>query len=189
MFKRIFSLCIFYLLFYSIPVFSIEPHFMKDPAISSDGNTVCFYYMSDLWIVQFEGGEAKRITVSKGDDFNPVFSPDGKWIAFNSNREGQTNIYVIPSDGGVATCISKEGLRACDWYKNGKKLLATGYEVGMGTNIFSVHLNGKRPAEITEIGDFYSKLSPDNKKIIFNRRGMPYREAYHGSINGELWEY
>ncbi len=189
MFKKLFFIISLLIGFLFSESFAIEPHFMKDPAISPDGKVVCFSYMSDLWIVQFEGGEAKRITVSKGDDLNPVFSPDGKKIAFNSNRDGQTNIYIIPSEGGEAKCISKEGLRVCDWYKNGKKLLATGYEVGMGTNIFSVPLDGKRSTEITEIGDFYSKLSPDNKKIIFNRRGMPYREAYHGSINGELWEY
>ena len=189
MLKKSYFIVILLFCFFSVNAFAEEPHFAKDPAISPDGKTVCFSYMSDLWIVPFEGGEAKRITVSKDDDFNPVFAPDGKKIAFNSNREGQTNIYVIPSDGGEATCVSKEGLSVCDWFSNGKKLLATGYEIGMGTNIFLVPLDGKRPTKITEISDYYSKLSPDNKKIIFNRRGMPYREAYTGSVNGELWEY
>ncbi|MEA3476445.1 MAG: S41 family peptidase [Candidatus Cloacimonadota bacterium] len=191
MFKKLLFIIFLLIGFLFSESFAIEPHFMKDPAISPDGETVCFSYMSDLWIVPFKGGEAKRIIVSKGEDSGPVFSPDGKWIAFNSNRDGQKNIYIIPSEGGEAKCISKEGLQVCDWFNNGKKLLASGYEVDLGANLFSVRklADEKRPTEITAIGDFYSKLSPDNKKIIFNRGGMAYREAYHGSINGELWEY
>ena len=60
--------------------YSIEPHFMEDPAISPDGTQVCFSYMNDLWIVPFEGGEAKRITVSDAYESDPVYSADGKNI-------------------------------------------------------------------------------------------------------------
>ena len=177
------------ILLMSISLFALEPHFMQTPAISPDGNTICFSYMSDLWTVPFEGGEAKRLTVSKSIDQFPTFSPDGKTIAFNSNRDGFYGIYLIPAEGGVAECISKEGLTVVDWFKNGKKLLATGYQLPNGTNFMEVPLDGTHPTLITEIGNSLAQLSPDNKKIVFSNRGSNTRERYIGSINGQIWEY
>jgi len=173
----------------STSLFALEPHFMQKPAISPDGNTICFSYMSDLWTVPFEGGEAKRLTVSKGNDTNPAFSPNGKTIAFNSNRDGFWGIYLIPAEGGSAECISKEGLTVVDWFKGGKKLLATGYELPNGTNFMEVPLDSTHPTLITEIGNSLAQLSHDNKKIIFSNRGYNTRERYIGSINGQIWEY
>ncbi len=177
-------------------LFSMEPHFMKDPAISPDGKTVCFSYLSDLWTVSFSGGEAKRITAIKGEDSGPVYSPDGKFIAFNSNRDGFNGIYLIPAKGGDAKCVCKENLTVQDWFTKktllgttNDALLATGYEIGLGSNFFYVPLDDSRPQEITGIGENYCNLSPDNKKIIYQKRGYPYRERYKGSHNGELWEY
>jgi len=185
--KNFILTCVIFLVAGSL--FAIEPHFIQSPAISPDGNTVCFTYLSDLWLVPFEGGEAKRLTVSKGTDSNPVFSPDGKRIAFNSNRDGFTGIYLIPSEGGKAECISKEGITVIDWFKNGKKLLGAGYQLPNRTNFMEVPLDGTHPKLITEIGSTLAKLSPDNKKIVFSYRGYPTRERYTGSHNGQLWEF
>lgn len=175
----------------SLPLFldAIEPHFMKDPAISPDGTTICFSYMSDLWLVPFEGGEAKRITVTDGNDYGPVFSPDGTKIAFNSTRDGYTNMYVIPATGGKAECISKEtGIQVCDWFSD-NRILATRYDLGLGSNFCIVTLDGVRPIELTPIGDYFAAVSSDNTKIVYSKRGDPHREKYTGSANGELWEY
>ena len=185
--QKWFLMCVILLLVESLS--AVEPHFMNQPVLSPDGSTVCFTYMSDLWLVPFEGGEAKRLTVSKGDDYNPVYSPDGKTIAFNSNRDGFGGIYVIPSEGGTARCICKENITVLDWFKNGKKFLGAGYQLPNRTNFMEVPLDGTHPKLITEIGSSIAQLSPDNKKIIFSYRGDPDRERYTGSHNGELWEY
>ncbi len=185
--KKLFILSM--ILFVAASLFAIEPHFMLDPAISPDGTTICFTYMSDLWLVPFDGGEAKRLTVSNGTDSNPVFSPDGKTIAFNSNRDGFNGIYLIPSEGGIAECICKESITVLDWFKNGKELLGAGYQLPNRTNFMRVPLDGTHPKLITEIGSSIAQLSPDNKKIIFSYYGDPTRERYKGSHNGELWEY
>jgi C-terminal processing protease CtpA/Prc/Tol biopolymer transport system component len=170
-------------------IFALEPHFMQQPAISPDGTTICFSYMSDLWTVPFDGGEAKRLTVSKGNDRYPFFSPDGKTIAFNSNREGFRGVYLIPAEGGVAECICKEGVFLVDWFSNGKKLLATEYELPNGWNFMEVPLDGSHPTLITEIGNSLAQLTPDNKKIIYSSRGDDTRERYKGSVSGQIWEY
>ncbi|MEA2103692.1 MAG: S41 family peptidase [Candidatus Cloacimonadota bacterium] len=194
--KKTYFIAILLIFAFVSNVFTIEPHFMKDLAISPDGKTVCFSYLSDLWTVPFAGGEAKKITATVGNDTDPVYSPDGKRIAFNSNMDGFIGIYVMPADGGDAKCVCKERLAVRDWFKKkslfGSKngtLLATGYELGLGRNFYSVPLDGSRPKEITGIGDYHCALSPDNEKLIYQKRGNSYRERYKGSHNGELWEY
>ena len=185
--KIIFSvLSIIVFLYFEIS--AVEPHFMNDPAISPDGKVVCFVYNSDLWTVPFEGGEAKRLTVSEGAEWSPMFSPNGKYIAFNTNRDGWTALYQIPAEGGFASEITKDDLSIVDWFPDGKYILATGDEPGFGDKFFKVSIDGGYE-EITKFGGYYTTISPDGKKIIFAYRGKPYREAYKGSTNGELWEY
>lgn len=161
---------------------------MKDPAVSPVGNSICFSYLSDLWIVPFAGGEAKRLTSSEGNDFNPVFTPDGENIFFNSDREGWICIYQIPTEGGNAESISKEGLNIIDFFPDGKSMLAVGDEPGFRNKFFRLNLDGSF-FKITSFGGNYGAVSPDGKKIIFNHWGKPTREAYKGSGNGEIYEY
>lgn len=168
---------------------AFEPHFASDPAISPDGTQVCFSYQGDLWLVSFSGGVATRLTSTEANEYGPCWSPDGKTIAFTSNREGQSWVYIIPATGGTSKPVFKEGMSACDWYFDSSALLCAKSNINWGTSLYKVPLNGRKPVLIAEIGDYFSSLSPDNKKIIFNRYGDAYREAYKGSTNGDLWEY
>src|SRR5690554_1161407 len=173
----------------TVTIVAIEPKFPKDPAISPDGEMVCFAYMNDLWLVPFSGGEARRITVSDGRDHSPVYSPDGNWIAFTSDREGFSAIYIIPADGGQSRLVSRDVPSASDWFNDSQRILGTRNEIQTGTGFYEVPINGERPTEITAVGHFFAKLNRSNDKIVFNMRGMPYRPAYSGNISGDLWEY
>ena len=102
------NLFILIALLFTLFLNAIEPHFLEDPAISPDGETVCFSYLSDLWLVPFEGGEAKRITVSKANEWGPIFTPDGKYILFNSDRNGFTQILKCPPKVAKQQCILKK---------------------------------------------------------------------------------
>lgn len=64
------------------------------------GNQVVFSYAGDLWLTTTDGGVARRITTSPGLELFPHFSPDGKWIAFTAQYDGNFNVYVIPAEGG-----------------------------------------------------------------------------------------
>jgi len=112
---------------------AIEPHFMSWPDISTDGEKVCFVYKNDLWIVPFTDGEAQRITSTEAEEWHPKFSPDGKKIAFNSNRDGWTGIYLYTFEGGEIKVVNKEGLNILDWFPDSKSLLVRGYETGKGS--------------------------------------------------------
>ena len=115
---------VFVIIILAVNLFTLVPQFMTEPAISPDGENVCFAYMSDLWTVAYMGGEARRITTTKGEDRHPAYSTDGKQIAFNSNRDGWLAIYLIPAAGGKAELINKEELQLLGWFPDGKSLLA-----------------------------------------------------------------
>lgn len=170
-------------------LFAFEPRFATDPAISPDGTQVCFVYNGDLWLVPFIGGTAKRLTSTAAGEFGPSWSVDGKTIAFAANREGQTWVYTMPAIGGAARPVFREAYSVCDWFADGEHLLCSRSNLSWGTSLYKVPLNGSKPVLIAEIGDYFSSLSPDNTKIIFNRYGDPYRKAYTGSKNGDIWSY
>jgi Tol biopolymer transport system component len=109
-------------------------HRVSDPQISPDGSLVAFVVTeplkaenrtnSDIWLVSTIGGEARKLTNSAKHDRHPRWSPDGQWIAFESNREGSYQIWVMPAAGGEArklTSISTEASQPV-WSPDGKHL-------------------------------------------------------------------
>src|SRR6185312_10124105 len=81
---------------------------VSDPQVSPDGKSVAYVVAeldqstdksnSDIWMVPVAGGDARRLTTSAGTDTHPRWSPDGKSIAFSSNRGGTTQVWVLPID-------------------------------------------------------------------------------------------
>ena len=77
---------------------------MRYPTIS--GDTVVFAYGGDLWRAPLAGGSASRITVDDGDETLPHFSPDGEWIAFTAQIDGDRDVYVVRPDGSEITRVT-----------------------------------------------------------------------------------
>src|SRR5207302_7262204 len=74
-----------------------EPiRFARTPDISPDGKLVAFSYLGDVWTVETIGGIARPVTMHEAHDVSPVFSPDGRWLAFSSNRHGSYDVFVVP---------------------------------------------------------------------------------------------
>jgi dipeptidyl aminopeptidase/acylaminoacyl peptidase len=107
---------------------------LSDPQVSPDGKLVAYTVTevdkaenrtdSDIWLVPTEGGEPRRLTNSPKQDRHPRWSPDGKWIAFESNRAGDFQIYVIRVDGGEATKLTSLATEAQQpaWSPDGQHL-------------------------------------------------------------------
>ncbi|MDA3837569.1 MAG: S41 family peptidase [Candidatus Delongbacteria bacterium] len=169
-----------------IQLFSIEPNFMSDPAISPDGNTVCFRYMQDLWTVPYDGGDAKRLTSVKGSDSNPDYSQNGEFIAFNSDRDGYNSVYVMPSEGGKAVKVITGDYIIVDWYNDSEHLLIVKGQRFVGNKMYKVKLDGTNLTDLSMLGFHYSDLSKENDKYVFCHRGDPFREKFTGSTNGSL---
>lgn len=81
---------------------AITPMWMRDVCISPDGTHIAFCYKGDIYKVKTLGGEAVRLTTQDSYECNPIWSPDGKQIAFASDRNGNFDIYVMPAEGGSA---------------------------------------------------------------------------------------
>ena len=66
---------------------------------------IVFSYLGDIWSADENGQNVQRLTVNRARDVYARFSPDGKWIAFSSDRNGNLDVFIIPSEGGAAKLL------------------------------------------------------------------------------------
>ena len=96
-------LSVFFTLFLCIDLSAQEdPLWLRYPVISPDGQTILFNFMGDIYKVSSEGGDAIPMTLSESYEYQPVWSHDGKQIAFASDRYGNFDVFVMPAKGGEA---------------------------------------------------------------------------------------
>ena len=145
---------------------ALEPEFASDPAISPDGERVCFVYDNDLWLVPYGGGDASRLSSTQAGEWGPVWSPDGRWIAFNTNREGATHPYLISVETGESRPVIRESYTICDWFADGNSLLCTRYNQSFGSSFYRVPLDGSRPVLLAEIGDCRLMLYDEGRAVM-----------------------
>src|SRR5579864_7048843 len=100
-----------------------KPHIFQRPALSRE--LIAFGYAGDLWTVPRSGGRATRLTTGVGIETAPIFSPDGKTIAFTGDYDGNTDVFTIPVAGGVPTRVTYHPAPdyAVGWTPDGKNIL------------------------------------------------------------------
>src|SRR5262245_14542101 len=132
------------LFLFSLSADAQEPiRFARQPDISPDGKLVVFSYLGDLWVVETIGGIARPITQHQAHDTAPSFSPDGKSIAFSSNRHGGYDVFVTSARGGKPRRLSFDSATdmVCGWSPDGKAILFTSGrspEYPAGPSLYSV---------------------------------------------------
>mgnify|MGYP002382285577 CR=1 FL=1 len=163
------------------------------PCLSPDGTRIAFTYQGNLWTCDSDGGVATRLTANEALDGSPKWSPDGKWIAFNSDREGAIQIFMIPSVGGAARQLTaySGGVALHDWFPDSNSLLVitnrgemrhSVYRMDIGTGALTRLYNDR-------IVPDSPRLSPDGKRFVF-ARGEGFdtlRRNYKGSANMDLY--
>ena len=160
------------------------------PTLSPDGKTVAFLYQGDIWRAPSAGGRAVRLTNDPALDCNPVFSPDGTWIAFCSWRGIRPNIFIIPSAGGDVRQLTYGGAVPSDWSPDGKSILFTATRDVPDSTIFEVNVKTSQLRKI--ISDFkginFPSYSFDGSKVAFSRHGFQwYRFRYAGPSAAQVW--
>ncbi|MCE9534163.1 MAG: MdsD protein, partial [Planctomycetes bacterium] len=173
---------------------SQEPiRFPRTPDISPDGKLVAFSYLGDIWTVETIGGVARPVTMHEAHDINPCFSPDGRWLAFSSNRHGSYDVFVVPAHGGKPRRVTFDSAQdmVVGWTPDGKSILfnstrATGFPAV--PEVYSVPVEGGRERLLPFIEAKEASYSPSGNLVSFTRGpGIWYRKGYRGSSNDDIW--
>ncbi|MFC1573497.1 hypothetical protein ACFL6M_07880, partial [Candidatus Eisenbacteria bacterium] len=169
--------------------------FARTPAPSPDGSSIAFSYQGDIWVVPREGGEARRLTVHPAYDAIPIWSPDGRHIAFRSDRDGNQDVYVIPMEGGRIFRLTwhNDYDMPTGWTPDSKSvILQTSRHVFDRGNwaAFAVPLEGGTPSAVLPTGARSSVISPDGRRMAYVRGSVYWwRRGYEGSGRYRLWLY
>ncbi len=176
----------------SLTVFSTK--LLHYPDISN--GKVVFVYAGNLWIVSENGGIARQLTYSPGDELFPRFSPDGKYIAFSGSFEGNFDLYLISTEGGIPKRLTyhPDSDRLVDWYLDGKHLLFLSRRNSWKERFaryFKISIDGGFPELLPLPKGGLASFSPDGTKIAYNRIDRDFRhwKRYMGGMAQDISIY
>lgn len=168
-----------------------ETRLMRYPDVSHD--QVVFVYAGDLWVSPRAGGTARRLTSHPGDEIHPKFSPDGKWIAFTGEYDGNADVFVIPVAGGEPRRLTFHpgADRVLGWTPDSKKILFRSNRDSLlpdYTRLFTVPVEGGVPELLSVPRASLSSFSPDATKIAFNSTSQEFRtwKRYRGGWTNSI---
>ena len=158
---------------------------------------VVFAYAGDLWIASREGGAARRLTSHPGDELYPKFSPDGKWIAFTGEYDGNPDVYVIPSEGGEPKRLTFHPSNdiVLGWTPDGKNILFRSdrfsTSLGRNTRLFLISPQGGTPHPLPIPRGDLTSFSPDGTKIAYLETSQEFRtwKRYRGGWSLQIAIY
>ncbi len=151
---------------------------------------VTFAYLGDIWTADENGKNIERLTVHSARDIHPRFSPDGRLIAFSSDREGNMDVYVIPSAGGAVKrlTIHSADETVLGWTPDGKNVLFASQrgEDFMG-KLYLVSIDGGMPRNAGPDMGVSGSYSPDGTRLAINRKAQAYwRKYYRGAYQSDV---
>lgn len=151
---------------------------------------VAFTYMGDIWTADESGKNVQRLTAHRGRDTTPRFSPDGKWIAFSSDREGNMDVWIVPATGGSPKQLTVHSAddNVLAWSPDSKSVLFASNRGDdfLGT-LYVAPIDGKAEAKAGTDFGMYGTFSPDGSKLAVNRKGQSYwRKGYRGSYQTDV---
>jgi len=164
------------------------------PAISPDGKHVAFSYIGDLWVVSSKEGKAVRLTNHVAYDREPIWSPDGQWLAFTSNRKGNNDVYLMMAKGGVPRQLTFHTGNdiATDFTPDGQWIIFRSSR-SSSSSIFKISINGGNAIPVLDTywsWPYYARVSPDGRHILFSLGGENnswWRRGYRGSNTAKIW--
>ena len=153
--------------------------FLRQPAISADH--IAFVYANDLWVADADGMHPRRLTSFEGFESNPVFSPDGAWIAFNAEYDGNTDVYLVPVQGGMPERLTWHPYAdsVCSFTPDGKAVLfRSGRNVFTNrySQLFTVPVEGGFPEPLDLPNAVKASYSPDGSRLAYTPLGDRFRQ-------------
>ena len=171
-----------------------------EPSLSPDGAEVAFVSGGDIWTVPAGGGEARLLVSHPDNESRPLYSPDGKYLAFASSRTGNGDIYLLTLEtGAIKRLTYDDGAEVLSaWSRDGKMVYfqSTSRDISGMNDIYRVAITGGTPMAVTAdryANEFYGVPSPDGKTLAFSARGISssqwWRKGRSHLDEAEIWLY
>ncbi len=177
---------------------------LRNAAISPDGRSIAFCYQGDIWRVPASGGDAVPLTLHEAYDHTPVWSHDGRLIAFSSTRLGSNDVFVMPAEGGAPTRLTfhSNSEVASAFTPNDGEVLFYGtrqddvrhqqFPVGGMGELYAVPVRGGRPVQVSTIAMQNARPSRDGRLIAYHdRKGYEdnWRKHHSSSVTRDVWTF
>jgi len=182
-----------------------ETRLLRFPTIH--GNQIVFTYAGDLYTVAATGGVARRLTSDIGFEMFARFSPDGNWLAFTGQYDGNTEVYLMPSQGGVPKRLTWTATLSRDdvsdrmgpnnlvigWKDNSNVLFRsrrTEWNDFLG-KLYLASVNGGPIEELPLPRGGFASYSADGQQLVYNRVFREFRtwKRYRGGMADDVWLY
>jgi tricorn protease len=155
---------------------------------------IAFSYLGDIWVANEDGTNTQRVTDNTARDVYPRFSPDGRWIAFSSNRFGNYDVYIIPAAGGAPRRLTyfTGNDEVVGWTRDSKNVVfrsARGHGAFPSVaTLYQVSVEGGLEQPLPVDWGYWGSYSPDGRQFVFNRHPSVWsRKHYRGSYAADLW--
>jgi tricorn protease len=182
-----------------------EGRLMRFPDVR--GNKIAFVYGGDIWLASTSGGAARRVTTHPGRELFPKFSPDGKWLAFTGQYDGNFNVYVMSAEGGQPRQLTfyqgssqqlndRMGIhnQVINWTPDSKRILFLSRRDasnGWTKRPFTVSIDGGLPEPLPMDQGGLTSFNADATKIAYNRIFRNFRtwKRYTGGLAQDIYIY
>jgi Tol biopolymer transport system component/C-terminal processing protease CtpA/Prc len=172
--------------------------YLTEPSVSPDKSEIAFVSGGDIWAVAAAGGEGRLLVSHPATESRPLYSPDGRKLAFASNRTGAGDIYVLTfASGDVQRLTFDDGPEQLDgWSRDGRWIYfsSTSHDIAGMNDVFRVSVDGGTPMEVAAdryVNEYFSSPSPDGSTIAITARAIAsaqwWRNGRSHIDEAEVW--